>query len=349
MRTFAERLIAWHRMHGRHELPWQQNPIPYRVWVSEVMLQQTQAATVIPYFELFIERFPDVRALAKAPLDEVLSLWSGLGYYTRARNLHAAAISILEKHDGDVPTDFETLVALPGIGRSTAGAVLALSLDLPYPILDGNAKRVFMRFHAVSGWPGRTTVLKELWRIAEKHVPNTNARAYTQALMDLGATVCTPKAPDCTRCPLESDCDAYRIGNPELFPEKRPRREVPERPVTMLIVSDPSGAVLLEQRPATGVWGGLWSFPELGAGETAETWCVRHGLYGSAACKELPVLMHRLTHRRLMIRPVRVRVDSDRSRVQDGDTLRWYETDDLQRVGLATPVSKLIDQISLDE
>ena len=262
---FARALLAWFDRHGRHDLPWQRDPTPYRVWVSEIMLQQTRVAAVIPYFERFTARFPDVDALAGAGLDEVLGLWSGLGYYARGRNLHAAARAVCANHGGRFPDTLEELVALPGIGRSTAGAILALAFGRRQPILDGNAKRVLARYHAVAGWPGESRVGARLWSLAERLTPCRRVGDYTQAIMDLGATLCTRTRPTCLLCPLADGCRAHALGDPVRFPAPRPKRAYPTREKLLVVMRDAGGRVLVERRPPSGIWGGLWSFPEASA------------------------------------------------------------------------------------
>lgn len=303
MDSFAQRLLDWYARHGRKDLPWQREPTPYRVWVSEIMLQQTQVATVIPYYERFMARFPDVAALAEAGVDEVLHLWSGLGYYARARNLQRAAREVRERHGGEFPAAFDDVVALPGIGRSTAGAILALSRGERHPILDGNVKRVLARYHAVEGWPGRSAVANALWDHAEAHTPQTEVRAYTQAIMDLGATVCVRSRPACPLCPQASDCAAHRLGRQQDFPGKRPRRERPSKRARMLIALR-GGAVLLEKRPPAGIWGGLWGLPELAEGEAAADWCRRRLAAEPSEIASWEVVEHGFTHFDLTIEPV---------------------------------------------
>ena len=256
---FAQRLLAWYALHGRHDLPWQQDRSPYRVWVSEIMLQQTQVGTVIPYFQRFMEQFPTVVALADAPLDEVLHHWSGLGYYARARNLHKAAREICERHVGEFPRDARALEALPGIGRSTAAAILAQSFGLRHAILDGNVKRVLARYHAVEGWPGRTEVLARLWAYAEQHTPSEDVSHYTQAIMDLGATLCTRSRPLCLHCPVGAHCAARIQGQPTRYPGRKPKKDLPRRATRMLLIREPAEqAVLLLKRPPTGTGSDSW-------------------------------------------------------------------------------------------
>lgn len=334
----APRLIEWGRTHGRHDLPWQQPPTPYRVWVSEIMLQQTQVATVIPYFERFMARFPALAALAEAELSEVLALWSGLGYYARARNLHAAARRCREAHGGKLPVTLDELTALPGIGRSTAGAILALAHDLPAPILDGNAKRVLARYHAVPGWPGENAVGRELWRLAEKETSRQQAASYTQAIMDLGATICTRAAPACARCPLEANCEAHAAGREASFPAPRPNRPRPLRERRYAWI-ERAGKVLFEERPPTGVWGGLLCLPELPDALAPETWCETLGL-AARSCRELPGFRHEFTHFRLAARVIALTVEGDT--VRDANRYCWLTDDAALYAGLPAPIRNYI-------
>jgi A/G-specific adenine glycosylase len=345
MDSFARCILEWQRVHGRHDLPWQRAPTPYRVWVSEIMLQQTQVATVIPYYERFVARFPDVAALAGAQLDEVLHLWSGLGYYARARNLHAAAQRVCDGYDGALPEDFEALQSLPGIGRSTAGAILALACGQRHPILDGNAKRVLARFHSVEGWTGDARVERELWTRAEAHTPEVDVARYTQAMMDLGATVCTRSRPACDRCPLGDDCVARAVGRQHELPTPRPRKSLPVRRARMLIAINADGAVLLERRAPAGIWGGLWSFPELGGDEGAEAWIERRLGCRAGAAEEWPALRHSFTHFHLDIVPIVAHVGGGTSRVMEHPGFVWYKEDAPVALGLASPVRSLITQL----
>src|SRR5688572_8905204 len=260
--SFAGRLLAWFDVSGRLDLPWQHPRTPYRVWLSEVMLQQTQVRVVIPYFERFVSALPSVRALAEAPLDDVIALWAGLGYYARARNLHAAAKVCVEHHDGDLPRDLDALIALPGIGRSTAGAILAQAWGDRFPILDGNVKRVLARVHGIEGWPGLPAVEKQMWAIAEAQLPDDRLADYTQAQMDFGATLCTRADPACVLCPLQDECVALRTGRVAELPTPKPGKPLPERRAWMLWIEDAEGRVLLQRRPPTGIWGSMWSLPE---------------------------------------------------------------------------------------
>ena len=337
---FQARLLAWFDHSGRHDLPWQHPPTPYRVWVSEVMLQQTQVATVIPYFERFMERFPDVQTLAAAPLDEVLALWAGLGYYARARNLHKAARQVVDERGGNFPDTLEAVMALPGIGRSTAGAILSLGSGQHHPILDGNCKRVLARVHTVEGWPGESAVLKELWRLAERYTPAERCRDFNQAMMDLGATVCTRARPACLLCPLNVGCEAYRTGTQEQYPAPKPRKELPIRRVRMLLL-EREGAVLLQRRPPSGIWGGLWSLPECTPEADWEAVCREQVGLEPLAWQALPVLRHTFSHFRLDIEPLRVTVEERAgARVEDEARL-WYNGD--TTLGLAAPVARLLE------
>ncbi|MBI2779188.1 MAG: A/G-specific adenine glycosylase [Gammaproteobacteria bacterium] len=344
---FSNRLLAWFDMHGRKDLPWQHNPTHYRVWVSEVMLQQTQVATVIPYFQCFMARFPDVAALAAAPLDEVLHLWAGLGYYARARNLHRAAGIVHEQYGGAFPLDIAAVQSLPGIGRSTAAAILTLSSNQRHAILDGNVKRVLTRFHAIGGWPGKTDVEQALWDLAEQHTPSQRAAHYTQAIMDLGATLCTRAAPACVRCPLHDGCAAYEQGRMSDFPAPKPRKTLPVRATTLLMLRDSHDGILLVQRPPAGIWGGLWSFPECPIDEDIETWCAQHLGYRIIARETWPALRHTFSHFHLDITPVHARVRGMNG-IMEGSNAIWYNPASPKALGLAAPVQRLLTQLSGD-
>ena len=336
--TFAPRLVAWFDREGRHDLPWQRDRTPYRVWVSEIMLQQTQVATAIPYFERFVARFADVAALAAAPLDEVLHHWSGLGYYARARNLHRAARQVRDEHRGIVPTSLEALVALPGIGRSTAGAILALALDARHPILDGNVKRVLARWRGVEGFPGEARVAERLWALSETLTPVARVADYTQAVMDLGATVCTLRRPRCADCPVARDCVARRTGRTSELPSPRPVRPRPRRRIVWLVFRR-SGAVLLQQRPSQGLWGGLWGFPEYPSKDAAVAAARARGQ--DADLRPLPPITHAFTHFELQIEPLLLDLAARARLVRAADET-WYNSRDPARLGLAAPVATLI-------
>lgn len=343
MNDFATRVLAWFDKHGRKDLPWQRDVTPYRVWVSEIMLQQTQVATVIPYFNRFVERFPDVPALAAARQDEVLAHWSGLGYYARARNLHKAAQVVHGEFGGMFPTSLDAVMTLPGIGRSTAGAILSLVFRQRHAILDGNVKRVLARHAAIAGWPGNGRVADELWRVAEQRTPQKQVAGYTQAMMDLGATLCTRSKPSCGRCPVADDCAALLMNEVAGYPGRKPRAAKPLRTTTMILASA-NGEVYLERRPETGIWGGLWSFPELDERSVGE-WC--EDVLDSAATRTQPwdILRHSFSHYDLDIQPIVVHLDSRAAQVADADARIWYKLDDEPPGGLAAPVKKLIDQL----
>ena len=341
---FPEKILAWFDRHGRKDLPWQIEPTPYRVWVSEIMLQQTQVATVIPYYRRFMASFPDVQSLAAADIDDVLHHWSGLGYYARARNLHKTARLIATDHGGAFPAGLENVMALPGIGRSTAGAILALSRGERHPILDGNVKRVLARYYAVDGWPGRTAVAKELWSHAERNTPAERVAEYTQAIMDLGATVCTRTSPACSSCPLCDECAAHASGKEAEFPGRKPTKKKPRRSTHMILVRR-NGSVYLERRPPTGIWGGLYSFPELASFDELGDWC--HRVFDSRpeTVSQGEVLSHSFTHFDLDIRPVLVTVrERPTMAVGESDGL-WYELAAPPAVGIAAPVQLLIHQM----
>jgi A/G-specific adenine glycosylase len=343
---FAQRLLAWFRVHGRHTLPWQIDPTPYRVWVSEVMLQQTQVATVIPYYVSFMARFPSIDALAAAPLDEVLHLWTGLGYYARARNLQACAKALAAQHSGVFPDKLEDVMALPGIGRSTAGAILALSRGLRHPILDGNAKRVLARAFGIAGDPGSKTVLEALWQRAGACTPDQDVAAYTQAIMDLGATVCTRARPACTLCPMNTSCIAALEGRQRELPGRRLKRNRPSREATLLIAqigANGSTAVLLERRPDSGLWGGLWSPPQFPNESDALAWCAKE-FGGAKESEALSPIDHAFTHFDLRLKPLLVR-GARTLTVRDGEDRLWYRLDAPPRVGLPQPILQLLERL----
>lgn len=341
--SFASRLLAWFDVSGRHDLPWQHPRTPYRVWLSEVMLQQTQVRVVIPYFERFLATLPDVRALAAAPLDEVIALWAGLGYYARARNLHAAAKACVEKHDGDLPRDLDALIALPGIGRSTAGAILSQAWGDRFPILDGNVKRVLARVHGIEGHPGLPAIEKRMWAIAESQLPDARMADYTQAQMDLGATLCTRADPACVLCPMQTVCVALREGRTAELPTPKPGKPLPERSALMLWIEDAQGRVLLQRRPAAGIWGSLWCFPEHSDHDAARAWFAEHIASDYDRAEPLAPVAHGFTHYRLQIQPLRWRDTSATRTTGDNGDLRWIERASLHTLGLPAPVRKLLE------
>ncbi|MGH8125795.1 MAG: A/G-specific adenine glycosylase [Rhodanobacteraceae bacterium] len=340
MDGFARRLLHWYDRHGRHDLPWQNPRSPYRVWVSEVMLQQTQVATVIPYFERFVAALPDMHALAAAQEDQVMALWSGLGYYRRAGHLQLAAKTCVAQHQGELPRDFDTLAGLPGIGRSTAGAILTLAHGQHHGILDGNVKRVLCRYHGMRGWPGERAVEKALWLHAEAHTPTTRIADYTQAIMDLGATVCTRSQPRCAQCPQMRDCVAYREGLAGRIPAPRPHRLLPERAAIFVVLRDRHGRVLLQRRPPQGVWPGLWSLPEAAEEDTAQAVASRFAVLEGQRARTLPGFRHGFTHFRLHASPLEWRPVHASPAVADSVDLRWCNDDDMAALGMPAPVRK---------
>ncbi len=343
MNDFATRLLEWYEAHGRKDLPWQQPKEAYRTWVSEIMLQQTQVQTVIPYFERFVRRFPDVVTLADAAQDDVLQHWSGLGYYARARNLHKAAQRVRDEHGGVFPSTLDEVMALPGVGRSTAGAILSLAFDRRHPILDGNVKRVLARHEAIEGWPGTAAVANRLWEVAEDNTPQDNVAAYTQAIMDLGATLCTRGNPACALCPVAADCTAHNKGTVSLFPGRKPKKDKPLRATTMIIAKH-DGRVYLERRPEAGIWGGLWSLPEI-EGDDAEGWCRERVAGDVDGVERWGPLRHSFSHYDLDIRPIVVRVAAPLSKVADNADATWHRLDDELPGGMAAPVNKLLEKL----
>jgi A/G-specific adenine glycosylase len=388
----APALLAWHATHGRHDLPWQHDRTPYRVWVSEIMLQQTQVATVIPYYKRFMDRFPTVTALADAPIDDVLHLWSGLGYYARARNMHRAAIKVRDEFGGEFPSAFDDVAELPGIGRSTAGAILALSQNQRFPILDGNVKRVLSRFFGVQGNAADRKVAERLWELADLCTPDNQVDVYTQAIMDLGATVCSRSRPLCAYCPLASidgaregksgdgthagtghsgaKCFAHRTGRQQEFPAPRPARERPTRKVFMIVAMRRDGSILLERRPESGIWGGLWCLPEFETASAADGYVNQVLREATPTPRELGSVEHAFTHFDLVITPMLTQCAgavgdaaaagleaatasnaveglkkvAGATRPAVGQTI-WYDSRDPAAVGLPAPIKLLLDEL----
>lgn len=340
--AFAARVLAWFEVNGRRDLPWQQSRDPYRIWVSEIMLQQTQVATVIAYYQRFMARFPDVESLAAASLDEVLRHWSGLGYYARGRNLHRAAQWVMIHGGGRFPVDVETLQALPGVGRSTAAAIAALSTGARATILDGNVKRVLGRFLACDAPPG-TARDRALWATATALTPAQGTDAYTQAMMDLGATCCTPRRPRCGACPLQSDCRAARTGQPEDYPRRPSARTVPEVALQLLAVTDADGRVWLERRPPRGIWGGMWCLPEGPPDAAPADWCTQWFGTPPERCAALPEIRHVLTHRRLRIQPWQLALPEGAGEVPQRPGV-WYLPGTPPPGGMVRPVLDLLAQ-----
>lgn len=344
--AITEDVLRWHAQYGRHDLPWQQYAEPYPIWVSEIMLQQTQVKTVIPYFERFMATFPTITALASAPIDEVLHLWTGLGYYARARNLHKAAQSIVALHDGSFPEDFEAVVALPGIGRSTAGAILAFSKKQHHAILDGNVKRVLTRVYGIEGWPGKRQIEENLWALAQLNTPKKEVARYTQAIMDFGATLCTRSKPNCATCPLSAQCVAHQTGQTASLPTSKPKTQKPLKTNALLFIQNESGEWLLQQNPPSGIWGGLWCPPrapegELQAGDTLEV----EGL-AVRVMREMPAFDHTFSHFKLRVTPyLCVPLKGAVSGTRESTAL-WYKLNQ-SAIGLAAPIKRQLEQFSL--
>jgi A/G-specific adenine glycosylase len=340
--SFSSRIVRWQRQHGRHDLPWQNTRDPYRIWLSEVMLQQTQVGAVIPYYQRFLARFPDVMSLAASDEDEVLTLWSGLGYYARARNLHRAARTIAQQHRGIFPTDHATVCSLPGIGRSTASAVCVFAYGARHAILDGNVKRVLARHFSIDGYPGERPIESQLWALSESLLPTAALEAYTQGLMDLGASVCVRRRPRCGLCPVSQTCVALREQRTDELPSPRPSKPLPERSTTMAILVS-QGEVLLEKRPAPGIWGGLWCFPEMEAGRLSEE-CMSRFSLAVQNVERLAALDHGFTHFRLRIQPMLVRVARNPG-VQEPGRL-WLSIDDARGAAIPVPVKKILGALA---
>ncbi|MFN3234872.1 MAG: A/G-specific adenine glycosylase [Gammaproteobacteria bacterium] len=337
----ATKLLKWYDSHGRKHLPWQKNKTPYRVWVSEIMLQQTQVQTVIPYYQRFMQRFPSIKSLALADQDDVLHLWAGLGYYSRARNLHRAAQMIMEEFGGRFPKTFDDICRLPGIGRSTAGAISAFCWQQHVPILDGNVKRVLARYYAVSGWPGRPEVEAKLWSFAEENTPKKRVDDYTQAIMDLGATLCVRSRPRCEECPLISTCKAHQAGRVSEYPGKKPKKVIPTKSTTMLVLMNDKNEVLLYKRPASGIWGGLWSLPEVDVKEVA-SYCQEMSCH-IIKQEALKTFTHTFSHFKLTISPLLVRVKQKGLAAMEKNDLIWYNLSQPVAKGFAAPVKKILE------
>ncbi|KAF7775405.1 A/G-specific adenine glycosylase [Pseudoalteromonas citrea] len=339
---FAEQVVSWYHLHGRKTLPWQLEKTPYKVWVSEVMLQQTQVVTVIPYFNRFMQRFPTILDLADAPEDEVLHHWTGLGYYARARNLHKTAKIVRDEYNGLFPQTMEKVVALPGIGRSTAGAILSLALGQHHPILDGNVKRVLARFFMVEGWYGVKKVENTLWALSEKITPQGNVTEFNQAMMDLGASLCSRANFDCEACPLVTDCLAYQHDQVKAFPNSKPKKDKPKKSAYHLIMKA-ENKLLMEKRPSSGIWGGLFGFFEFETLEQAEQFIAQQGIDGKV--QSLTPFVHIFTHFELTITPIILHIDKVPDCVHELPLL-WYDLNDHAQVGLAAPTKKLVKVIS---
>ena len=344
MPSFAARLVAWQREFGRHDLPWQGGDA-YRVWLSEIMLQQTQVVTVIPYFLRFVASFPNVAALAAATEEQVLAHWSGLGYYARGRNLYKTARLIVEQHHGEFPNDFAKIIELPGIGRSTAAAICALAFHQHRAILDGNVKRVLARYCGIAGWTGDKRIEAQLWQHAEDLLPKKEVAIYIQAQMDMGATLCTRSRPKCAQCPVQNDCVAHQTNRVAELPTPRPRKTIPERHATFLLLRH-GNEIYLEKRAATGIWGGLWSLPQLDdGGELLDEYMQRKG-FDLAERTELDVFTHTFTHFKLHITPVLLRVANKPLQVQQADNA-WLKLDEALQAAIPTPVRMMLEHQTL--
>lgn len=336
---FSQALLKWFDKHGRHDLPWQKNLTPYRVWVSEIMLQQTQVTTVIPYYQDFLKKFPTLTSLANAPIDSVLHLWTGLGYYARARNLHKCAAYLVKNNKGKFPSDVESMMALPGIGRSTAGAILSISMNERAPILDGNVKRVLARFHMIEGWTGAKNTQEILWSYAEKYTPKKRIADYTQAIMDLGATICTRSKPKCDSCPLQKNCAAFINECTQAFPFSKPKKTLPTKKIHLLLLINSKKQIWLEQRPASGIWGGLWSFPEFASSTAITTFCkpFKHVITHK---KTSAMRRHTFSHYHLQMVPTHI-IIKQIPQLPHRHGL-WYNISKLPNIGLAAPVKQLL-------
>ena len=338
--TFAERLLAWYDRHGRKNLPWQHPRTPYRVWISEVMLQQTQVTTVIPYFERWMNSFLDIQTLAAAPLDDILSHWAGLGYYARARNIHKTAVICTTDHGGDLPANADELVTLPGIGLSTANAIVSQSTDHPAAVLDGNVRRVLARHTASEGWTGGSRVQKKLWYESETRLPAERGADYTQSIMDLGALVCTRSKPDCSNCPVILDCQAYLHNRVAELPSPKPPTQVQDKTFSLLVAQDKAGRGLLEKRPGAGIWGGLWCLPMEDAVESLTD------LAGMKVepTRSLPSITHRLSHIKMTLNPV-LAVPGQATQVKCSPRLGWFDREQQKSLGLPKPISDLLSRL----
>jgi len=342
--NFSQKMIRWHKNHGRHDLPWKKNMSPYRIWISEMMLQQTQVATVIPYFERFMNKFPVLEDLAKAPLDEVIKLWAGLGYYSRAKYLHQTAQIIVEKYNSEFPNMPEELIKLPGIGRSTAGAILAFAFNASAPILDGNVKRIFIRVHGLEMTTQAHSTQKELWRLAEYYLPKNSIREYTQSLMDLGATLCLRKKPHCDMCPLINYCIAYKNKDTHRLPLPIQRKKLPIKKTFFLILKNKQGQVLLEKRPPVGIWSNLWSFPEIKDLTDLKIHLNEFGLK-STSQTTLQTFKHTFSHYHLQITPIVINTMLSQKSITETKQIVWISKKQLNDYGLPKPAFSLFDSL----
>jgi len=343
--TFSKHLLAWFDQHGRKDLPWQQQPTPFHVWLSEIMLQQTQVNTVIPYYQKFTQHYPDIQSLAQASLDDVLSLWTGLGYYARARNLHKTANIIMQEHNAEMPDTLDKLIALPGIGRSTAGAIMSLAYHQKCAILDGNVKRVLARYHRVSGWPGIKSVENQLWQYAEQHLPSKRIAHFIQAQMDLGATLCTRSKPQCDLCPLKEHCQAFLYDLPQNYPHSKPKKNIPTKQSHWLVLQLNAGEILLEQRPPVGIWGGLWSFPETDSPNNINDICTQEFNIEVSKITIEPSFKHVFSHFKLTVHPHLIQCSKADKKIAENNNACWYKISDALRLGLPAPVKSFLQSL----
>jgi A/G-specific adenine glycosylase len=340
--SFSQKLVDWYNLHGRHNLPWQAKQTAYHVWISEIMLQQTQVATVIPYFKNFIQKLPTINALAAAQEDDVMRLWTGLGYYSRARNLMKTARIIQTIYHGEFPRKIDRLIALPGIGRSTAGAIISLAFEAKAPILDGNVKRVLARYHGILGWPGNGKVARKFWAVAEASLPDKDHRAYAQSLMDLGATLCTRSKPDCTRCPLKEKCHAKKNNKISELPGKKPPQIIKRQSFFFIIIMNQLGNILLQKQPPKGVWGGLWCFPKAEDEKECSIVLDRLNIGKWQQLETMSSFQHRLTHVAFQITPLLFSSSVSSKDAATVDNVAWYNIRETELVGLPAPVKKLM-------
>ncbi|MET1256873.1 A/G-specific adenine glycosylase [Aliikangiella maris] len=343
--SFAAKILAFYQTHGRKDLPWQKNPTAYRVWVSEVMLQQTQVKTVIPYYQKFMRSFPTIKALANAPLDDVLHHWQGLGYYSRARNLHQCAQKVMTEFNGRFPKTLAQMESLPGIGRSTAGAILSLAMNRPTPILDGNVKRVLARVFMVDGWYGQSAVNKHLWDLTSRYTPQENTANFNQAMMDLGASFCSRSKPQCEQCPLAIDCLAYIHGKTAEYPHKKPKKTIPTKQAKMYLQINPRQQVLLVKRPPTGIWGGLWTLPQFSQPSSIDS--VKPQSDDTMCENLIDEIKHTFTHFHLHAQVYTApKVPTGQSAngwtIEETSQQKWHNINELKRLALPTPIKKFL-------
>jgi len=344
--SFNQRIVNWHAQHGRKTLPWQTDKTLYKTWVSEVMLQQTQVATVIPYFQRFMRSFPTVDYLANAPIDEVLHHWTGLGYYARARNLHKAAQTIRDQFNGQFPENFDDVLALSGVGRSTAGAILSLTLNKNFAILDGNVKRVLTRHQTIEGWTGEKRVENRLWELAERLTPAAKANIFNQAMMDMGAMICTRSKPKCTECPVSEDCLALQSNTMTSYPTPKAKKKIPVKAAVMLVLCENGKAIQLQQRPPVGIWGGLWCFPEFENVDEALLQLQEQGIQAQQQT-ELATFRHTFSHFHFDITPLLIEVNgSDATQVMEDSNSLWYNLQHPQKIGLAAATKKILNVVN---